>query len=124
LQEQAGRPPIIQGECFMKKIAIASLLAVVAAASFAQAPAPTQFDRTHPRRAEVNQRLAKQDRRIHREVKEGEMTKTRAARLHRQHRRIRREERLMASQNGGHITRQEQHTLNQQENKVSTRIAK
>jgi hypothetical protein len=108
----------------MKKIAIASLLVVVAAASFAQAPAQTQFDQTHPRRAEVNQRLAKQDRRIHREVKEGEMTKARADRLHRQHRRIRREERLMASQNGGHITRQEQHTLNQQENKVSTRIAK
>jgi hypothetical protein len=108
----------------MKNIVIASLLAVFAAASFAQVPAETQFDRTHPRRAEVNQRLARQDRRIHREVKEGEMTKAHATRLHRQDRRIRREERLMASQNGGHITKQEQRTLNQQEHKVSTQIGK
>lgn len=108
----------------MKKIAIASLLAVAAAASFAQAPAPGQFDQTHPRRAEVNQRLANQDRRIHREVKEGEMTKARATRLHRKDRRIRKEERLMASQNGGHITKQEQRALNQQENKVSAQIGK
>ena len=30
----------------------------------------------------------------------------------------------MASQNGGHITKQEQRTLNQQENKVSNQIQK
>jgi CRISPR/Cas system-associated endoribonuclease Cas2 len=108
----------------MKNVLIASLLALGAAASFAQAPAATQFDQTHPRRAEVNQRLAKQDRRIQREVKEGEMTKARAARLHREDRRIRKEERMMASQNGGHVTKQEQRTLNQQENKVSAQIGK
>lgn len=109
----------------MKNLVIASVLALSAVASFAQAPAAeTQFDKTHPRRAEVNQRLAHQDQRIHREVKEGEMTKTKAAQLHKEDHRIRKEERLMASQNGGHLTKQEQHTLNQQENKVSRQIGK
>ncbi|MDB5814217.1 MAG: hypothetical protein JWM03_1429 [Rhodocyclales bacterium] len=79
---------------------------------------------THPRRAEVNHRLANQDRRIHQEVKEGEMSKRKAARLHREDRQIRHEEHAMASQNGGHITKQEQRTLNQQENHVSGQIGK
>lgn len=108
----------------MKNVVIASLLVLVAGASFAQVPAETKFDKTHPRRAEVNHRLANQDRRIHHEVKEGEMTKAQAAKLHREDRSIRKEERIMASQNGGHITRQEQRTLNQQENKVSAQIGK
>jgi hypothetical protein len=43
------------------------------------------------------------------------------ARLNRQ---IRQEERLMASQDGGHITKAEQKVLNQQENKVSQQIGK
>ena len=47
-----------------------------------------------------------------------------AAALHKDDRQIRKEERLMASQNGSHITKQEQKTLNQQENAVSTQIGK
>jgi hypothetical protein len=47
-----------------------------------------------------------------------------AAALHKQDHRIRREERIMAGQNGGHITRQEQRTLNQPENAVSREIGK
>lgn len=47
-----------------------------------------------------------------------------AAALHKQDRQIRAEECLMASQNGGHITKQEQKTLNQQENAVSKQIGK
>jgi hypothetical protein len=35
---------------------------------------------------------------------------------------IRREERLMAAQNGGHITKAEQRVLNRQENAVSRKI--
>lgn len=110
----------------MKNLVIASLLAVAACASFAQSPAGTQaqFDQTHPRRAEVNQRLANQNRRIRHQVKEGEMGKAKAARLHREDRRIRKEERMMAAQNGGHITKQEKRALNQQENKASAQIGK
>jgi len=54
----------------------------------------------------------------------GEMTPAQAAALHMQDHQIRREERIMASQNGGHITRQAQRTLNQQENAVSKEIGK
>ena len=50
------------------------------------------------------------------------MSKQQAARLHRQDHRIRQEERLMARNNGGHITKAEQRTLNQQENAQSRKI--
>jgi hypothetical protein len=72
----------------------------------------------------VNQRLNNQDKRINKEVKEGEITKAQAAKLHKEDRQIRKEERLMASQNGGHITVQEQKTLNRQESAVSRQIGK
>jgi len=84
--------------------------------------AETHWQKEHPRREQVNQRLANQNRRIHQEVKEGELTKAQAAGLHREDRQIRAEERAMASQNGGHITKLEQRTLNQQENAVSRQI--
>lgn len=52
------------------------------------------------------------------------MTKAQARQLHRKDRQIRQEERLMASQNGGHIAKSEQKVLNQQENAVSRQIGK
>ena len=84
---------------------------------------PAQAQRSpHPRRMEVNRRLGNQNRRIHEEVREGNLTRQQASGLHRQDRQIRQEERDMSSQNGGHLTRQEQRTLNQQENQVSRHI--
>ena len=59
-------------------------------------------------REQVNNRLANQNKRIKAEVKEGDLTKSQAAALHKDDRQIRKEERLMASQNGVHITKQEQ----------------
>jgi len=84
----------------------------------------TQWEKTHPRRDQVNDRLQNQNRRIKTEVKEGELSKQQAAKLHKDDRQIRQEERDMATQNGGHITKQEQRTLNQQENAVSRDIGK
>ncbi len=86
--------------------------------------AETRWEKSHPRRDQVNDRLAHQNARIHQEVKEGDLTHAQAAKLHRQDHQIRREEQLMASQNGGHITAQEQKSLNQQENALSKRIGK
>ncbi|HEV2976355.1 MAG TPA: hypothetical protein VG425_02085 [Casimicrobiaceae bacterium] len=86
------------------------------------AVADTTWQQNHPRREQVNNRLATQDARIHNQVKDGDLTKGQAARLHKDDRQIRGEERAMASQNGGHITKQEQKTLNQQENRVSAKI--
>lgn len=111
-----------------KSFVVASLLSIIAVSSFAQAPVAAQNDtpwqKTHPRREQVNKRLANQNKRIHREVKQGELSKSQAASLHKEDHQIRQEERDMAAQNGGHITKQEQKTLNQQENKVSAQIGK
>jgi len=84
--------------------------------------AETNWEKNHPRRDQVNDRLANQNKRIKQERKEGELTAGQAAKLHKEDRQIRQEERDMASQNGGHITKSEQKVLNQQENAVSKQI--
>lgn len=104
----------------VKALAVTAVALSATTAAFAQ----TQWQKDHPRRAEVNHRLANQNRRIHNEVKEGEITKGQARQLHREDHQIRQEERDMAAQNGGGITKQEQRTLNQQENQVSRQIGK
>ncbi len=100
-------------------LAVAILAAGMAGGAMA---AETHWDKTHPRREQVNARLANQDKRIHNEVKEGEISRGQAARLHREDRQIRKEERTMASHDGGHITRADQRAINQQENAVSKQI--
>jgi hypothetical protein len=96
----------------------ASMLLLTGAANAADAT----WAQKHPRRAQVNSRLANQNHRIHQQVKDGDMSKSQAAALHRDDHAIRQEERDMAHQNGGHITKSEQHVLNQQENGVSQQI--
>jgi len=109
----------------MNKLLSVILLSVFATASVSTAfAAEGQWEKNHPRRAEVNDRLANQNKRINQEVKEGEISKGQAAKLHREDRQVRQEERDMASQNGGHITKQEQRTLNQQENGISRQIGR
>jgi hypothetical protein len=99
----------------------ALMLGSLSVSSFAD---ESQWAKDHPRREEVNHRLDNQDKRINKEVKEGELTKDQAAKLHKEDHRIRKEERAMASKHGGHITKQEQKKLNQQENVVSKEIGK
>jgi hypothetical protein len=103
-----------------------TLTFAVAIASFAlltgNAFADTTWQKDHPRRTEVNARLNNQDRRIHQDVKDGDMSRSQAAALHQDDRQIRTEERDMASQNGSHITKGEQNVLNQQENAVGKQI--
>ncbi len=110
----------------MKSVLLKVIPALVLGLSLAGMATPSMADtawqQAHPRREQVNSRLNRQNRRIHHEVKEGEMTHAQAASLHREDHQIRQEERDMASQNGGHVTRQEQATLNAQENGVSRQI--
>jgi hypothetical protein len=103
---------------------IIGVLGAAASSAMAGEANDTTWQKNHPRREQVNQRLANQNRRINNEVKEGDLTKPQAKALHKEDRQIHQEERLMASQNGGHITKQEQRTLNQQENAVSKQIGK
>lgn len=109
----------------LKSTAILMLACTAAlGASASYADTDTTWQKHHPRREQVNERLAHQDKRINQERREGDITKQQAHRLHREDHQVRAEERAMASQNGGHITKLEQRALNQQENKISGEIGK
>jgi len=108
----------------IRKAALVAVMTLFASSVASSAMAETQWEKNHPRRDQVNDRLANQNKRIHQEVKEGKMSKAEAAKLHKEDRQVRKEERVMASQNGGHITKQEQKTLNKQENAISKQIGK
>ena len=82
----------------------------------------TPWQKAHPRREEVNNRLHNQNKRITQEVKEGEMTHQQAQQLRANDRGVRAQERSMAKQDGGHITKVDQAALNQELNKNSKAI--
>lgn len=84
----------------------------------------TRWEHRHPWRDQVNDRLARQRRRIRHERREGELTAAQAQALHGQDRAIRSEERAIAAQNHGAITRAQQEQLNQQENQISSQIGR
>ena len=96
--------------------------AVMFAGVVGTASAETTWQKNHPRRAQVNHRLANQNRRIHNDVKNGTLSRGQAAALHKDDRQVRHEERDMASQNGSHITKGEDRVLNKQENAISNQI--
>ena len=108
----------------MKSVRLATVVfagtLVMAGSAFAE----TSWERNHPRRDQVNDRLANQSRRINQEYREGEISRGQARVLHREDRQVRREERTMASLDGGHITRADQRALNQQENVISRQIGR
>ncbi len=108
----------------MKKclVTICGLIVTASLLAPTMASAETKWEKSHPRRDQVNDRLANQNKRIHNEVKEGEMSKGEASQLHQEDKNIRSEERSMAKQDGGHITKADQAALNQQENGVSKQI--
>ena len=81
-----------------------------------------EFAKNHPRRAEVNKRLANQDERIRDGVKDGQLTKGQAQQLHAEDHAIRQQERAEAAEHGGHITKAEQRQLNREENATSKQI--
>jgi len=107
---------------FLGFAVMAAALAGYAGATLADGAGDTTWQKNHPRREEVNQRLRNQNNRIHQDVKDGTMTRSQAAAVHQQDRQVRQEERDMASQNNGHITKTEQKALNQQENAISKEI--
>lgn len=105
-----------------KFLSMAAISVAMAGFAITAAAQDTKFDKTHPRRAEVNQRLQNQKRAIHQDVKNGTLTKQQAEALHKDDRQIGQEERYMAHQDNGHITKSEQKVLNQQENAVKSEI--
>ena len=104
-----------------KTLAVPALVLLTLGLSSA-AFADPYYDAAHPRKAEVNDRLATQNARIHQAVRNGTMSRAEARDLHAQDRSIHREEHAMSRANGGAITPGEQASLNQQENAVSGQI--
>jgi hypothetical protein len=98
--------------------ALALLLAVSTGAS----ASAKDWAAHHPRRAEVNARLANQNRRISAGVADGQLSHAQAHQLRADDHSIRTEERADASVDGSHITRGEQRQVNQQENANSRAI--
>jgi hypothetical protein len=115
-----------KGNCMSRaaRISVLGLGIVFIATSAMSAIAETKWERNHPRRDQVNDRLENQNRRINRELREDEITKGQAQQLHSEDRAIRNEERTMSKFNNGHITPAEQKALNQQENAVSKQIGR
>ena len=101
-----------------------STMTVAAQNATPQQSNPVAPKQAHPRRQQVNARLKNQNERIDKKVDEGKMSKAEGNKLKKNDHEIRQEERDMAKQNGGHITKQEQKTLNQQENRNSRKIKK
>ncbi|HEX4421222.1 MAG TPA: hypothetical protein VH165_25080 [Kofleriaceae bacterium] len=97
---------------------------VVTSALFTATPsfADGTWAANHPRRAEVNDRLANQNQRVNNGVRNGTMTPGQASQVHREDHAIRNEERADAAMHGGHITKPEQRQINHQENQVSGQI--
>jgi hypothetical protein len=87
------------------------------------ATAETKWERNHPRRDQVNDRLENQNRRINRELREGEITKGEARQLHREDRAIRREERTMSKLNNGHISPRSKKRLISRKTRLADRLA-
>ena len=92
--------------------------------SAVSASAETSWERLHPRRDQVIDRLHYQSLRIRDERREGELNASEAHYLCNEDRAIFRQEQFDAHLNGGHITRAEQRALNQEENGVSGQIGR
>ncbi|HEV2365837.1 MAG TPA: hypothetical protein VGS12_16725 [Caulobacteraceae bacterium] len=101
---------------------ITALALVMGASAAGGALADTPWQARHPGREEVNARLHRQDMRIMRERRAGEITPGEAYSLHRDDQRIRLKERRFAEDHRGRLTRTEWRRLNHQENHVSRRI--
>ena len=101
---------------------LTTVLSAVLASSAGAAFAGTFWDKVHPRRDEVIDRLHNQDRRIDDKVAQGHMPLDKAHRLHEEDNRIYYEEQNMAALDGGHLTRPDLIALNQQLDAVSRQI--
>ncbi len=82
----------------------------------------SRFARQHPRRDEVNRRVANQRSRIHQGLESGKLTPTQAKQLEANDNAIKQQEHADVKANGGHLTAAERKQLNQEENANSTLI--
>jgi hypothetical protein len=112
---------------FMMQALLAALVLLVPAAMVHAAGRPgnphgAKMAKTHPRRNQVNKRVANQRARINQGVKNGSLTHQQARQLRANDNAIKAQEHADVKANGGHLTGAEQKQLNQEENANSTLI--
>lgn len=106
------------------KIATVAMSAALTLAITSAATAETRWDRNHPRRDQVNDRLHTQMRRIGAERREGDLSRSQAVALRRTDRSIRAQEWADAGQHHGHLTKAEQRQLDGELNGTSRAIGR
>jgi hypothetical protein len=82
----------------------------------------SKFAKQHPRRNQVNKRVANQRQRINQGVKSGKLTGAQAKQLRQNENAMKAQEHADVKANGGHLTKAEQKQFNQEENANSTLI--
>ena len=83
---------------------------------------PGVVDPGHPRVNEVNRREERQQDRIAKGVKSGELTAGETARIEKGEARLQKRETKDMSKDNGHLTKQDKTQLNREENRLSERI--
>jgi hypothetical protein len=106
----------------LRQILIAAVGLAMAAGAADAASAATTWQAHHPRRVEVNHRLAHLKRSVREERREGDLTAAQARGLHEKVHMIRVQERHDARRDHGHITRREQARLNHEETGIRRHI--
>jgi hypothetical protein len=106
----------------LRNLLIAAVGLTMAAGAAGAASAGTPWQNHHPRRVEVNHRLANLNHSIREERREGDIGRFEARRMHAHVHMIRLQERRFARHDGSHLTRAEQARLNHEETGVRHHI--
>ena len=103
---------------------IAASLVIAGLGPVASEASAHGWQRSHPARAHINHRIARQQVRITHQVRQGDMSRGEARGLRRDLHGIRQQERAYArsNANNGHLTRAQARDLNQQLNQTSRQI--
>ncbi len=109
---------------FTRTLIAASLLLTGTLAISAEASARNGWQRSHPARSHINHRIARQQVRITREVRQGDMSRPEARSLRKDLHSVRMQERAyaQANANNGHLNRGQVKDLNRQLNQSSRAI--
>ena len=93
----------------MNKVVLALLLVGFAGSS---AHAGEKFRKKHPRRAEVNRNVRRENREINKDVKEGKLTAAQGEQDKANLKNVKQNEHADVKANGGHLTKDQQKGLN------------
>jgi fructose-1,6-bisphosphatase len=107
----------------MKKLLMVLIVSSLVILTFAQGPGYQKTNtKNHPRVNQVNKRIDNQEKRINKEVKDGDLTNKQAIRDRKNLSEMNQEKKDMRKMDDGHLTKADQKALNQQLNQNSRKI--